>query len=145
MHVERLIRKKGRLPSFVRPFLGSISDAWILETSIVDPSTCTLTSWTRNLDHKLFLQVNDVTKYTATDLTVGRVSAEHSMSFVSSFGKWGIKDKIENWSYSQCKDRLMRSRQGMSYVMEQLRARGMNTFSKMQAAGIGFQNEMEPN
>uniref|UniRef100_A0A060T329 ARAD1C37576p n=1 Tax=Blastobotrys adeninivorans TaxID=409370 RepID=A0A060T329_BLAAD len=132
LHTERLIRKKGRLPEFVKPFLGKISQSWILETTIVDPRSSTLESCSRNLDHTRVLKVVERSTYTAQSLN-SPATVSNRVSFVSNFG-WGqgIRGRIENWSYKRFHQNIAQSRRGMAYVMQQLRERGLQSYRQMQ-------------
>ncbi|CAN6609385.1 protein Ups1p, mitochondrial [Trichomonascus vanleenenianus] len=131
LHTERLIRKKGRLPAFIKPFLGKISESWVLETTIVDPTNAKMESWTRNLDHTAVLKVDEFTVYQADSLRATCTRAHNNVSFVSNFG-WGVREKIENWSYKRFMKNIQQSRKGMSFVMEHLREKGIKAFRQMQ-------------
>lgn len=129
-HSEKLIRKRGRIPNFARPFLGNISESWILETCVVDPNTGEMQTLTRNLDHTFFLKVEENTVYRASGQ--GSTHVEHSMSFSSNFGRWGIKERIEDWCYKHSQERIQSSRRGMAFVMEQVRNMGVKAYTQMQ-------------
>lgn len=144
LHTERLIRKKGRLPGFIKPFLGKISDTWILESTKIDADNCLLESRTRNLDHTRVLQVDEYTKYTAGSLHSPRTAVCYNVSFVSNFG-WGVRDRIENWSYKRFSKNISQSRKGMSFVMRNLREKGITAFRQYQlkAASYGTMHSEE--
>lgn len=129
--IERLIKKKGRLPAFVKPFLGKISESWVLETTVVDPSNTRIESWTRNLDHTRVLKVEEFVVYNAQSLNSPYTFVTSNVSFVSSFG-WGIRERIEKWSYNRFCKNIANSRMGMSFVMSHVREKGLNAFRQMQ-------------
>jgi 4-amino-4-deoxychorismate lyase len=138
LHTERLIRKKGRLPGFIKPFMGKISESWVLETTKIDPNNCLLESRTRNLDHTKVLKVDERTVYKSDSLAAPTTLVSHNVSFVSNFG-WGVRDRIENWSYRRFSRNIAESRKGMAFVMRNLREKGVTAFRQYQlkAAQLG--------
>lgn len=137
LYTTKLIRKTGRLPKFIKPFLGNAAETWIVEYSVVDPVLQSMDTCTFNLDHTRVLKVEERTRYTANNVTSGNGSdettkARYHVLFSSNFGKWGIKDRIENWSYTRFHENVMKSRRGMSFVMESLREKGLSAFRQMQ-------------
>lgn len=55
----RLVVKTGRLPNFIKPFLGDNLNSWIIEKIIVNPKTQRLNSYTSNIDHHKFIRVEE--------------------------------------------------------------------------------------
>lgn len=113
------------------PFLGKVAESWVIEYSVVDPNEHTMNTWTSNLEHRGVLKVEENTLYKA-DIHKPITHAEYNVLFSSNFGRWGIKDKIENWSLSKFRENILKSRRGMSFVMEHLREKGVSTFRQMQ-------------
>lgn len=143
LYTTKLIRKTGRLPKFIKPFLGNAAETWIVEYSVVDPKARTMDTCTYNLDHTRVLQVEERTFYheqphaqTATASSVPTTTARYHVLFTSNFGgKWGgIRDRIESWSYSRFDQNVLKSRRGMSFVMESMREKGIQAFRQMQMA-----------
>lgn len=130
LRIDRLIRKRGKLPAFIRPFLGSVSESWVLETSIVDPHNLELKSWARNLDHTRFLRVDDISIYTSPSASAMSTKVHHQVLFTSNLNTF-LRDRIEQWSYRQFKARAASSREGMSFVMQQLREKGIKAYLQM--------------
>ena len=126
LYTTKLIRKAGRLPKFIKPFLGNAAETWIVEFAVVDPQREVMETCTYNLDHTRVLKVTEKTAYEKTPL--GGTMARYDVLFTSNFGKWGVKDRIENWSYTRFHQNVMKSRRGMSFVMESLREKGLNAF-----------------
>ncbi|AMD19596.1 HCL555Wp [Eremothecium sinecaudum] len=118
LHSIRLIKKSGKLPSWVKPFLGRISDSWIIEQSLVDPAKSLLRTYTKNLDHTRIIQVEEHTQYRYDDST-GTTQVDSKVKFCSAFGM-GIKNRIEEWSHRRFDENIKRSRLGMSFVMDKL-------------------------
>lgn len=104
--------------------MGKISETWILETTIVDPKTQTLESWTRNLDHTRVLKVKEYSRFFGDN---SNTMVKNHVSFESNFG-WGVRDRIENWSYKKFIKNVTQSRKGMSFVMSELREKGMKGY-----------------
>lgn len=129
---ERLIRKQGRLPWFAKKVLGNIDVTMILETTVVDPSTATLDSWTRNLEHTRILKVDEYIRFKADSLDSPSTTYTNKMVFTCNFGSWSIRDRIEKWCYKQSIDRLKNSHRSMSYIMKNLHDKGLIAYSQMQ-------------
>ncbi|SCU81496.1 LAME_0B07360g1_1 [Lachancea meyersii CBS 8951] len=115
----RLIKKTGRLPQWVKPFLGKISDSWIIERSEVDVKNQVLRTYTRNLDHTRIIQVEEFTTY-RFDSTTEKTQASSSVKFSSGFNAT-IRSRIEQWSHARFDENIQRSRLGMAFVMEKLK------------------------
>ncbi|VVT46552.1 uncharacterized protein SAPINGB_P001270 [Magnusiomyces paraingens] len=153
LYTTRLIRKNGRLPKFIMPFLGKVAESWIVEYSVVDPVNQTMKTWTSNLEHRGVLKVEEQTEYKAvvpTDISNSNSSnhnnnnnnnnnknalmtaATYNVLFSSNFGRWGIRDRIESWSLSKFRENVQKSRRGMAYVMERMREKGLTAFGEIQ-------------
>lgn len=123
--VKRLIRKKGRLPSMLRFVVGSVTDTWTLESSVVDPKARTLTSWVRNLDHTKIMRVDDYSTYEGTQ-TGTRVL--HEVRFKSGLTR-GIREKLEDWGKKQFVKTLENSREGLHFAVRRLQQASLVTSS----------------
>lgn len=133
LYTTRLIRKAGRLPRFIKPFLGKVAESWVVEYSIVDPGQQTMNTWSSNLEHRGILKVEEHTIYKASAHSkFSTTLADYHVLFSSNFDRWGIKDRIESWSLSKFRENIMKSRRGMSFVMENLREKGIAAFRQMQ-------------
>ncbi|SCU92466.1 LANO_0E01002g1_1 [Lachancea nothofagi CBS 11611] len=117
----RLIKKTGRLPQWVKPFLGKISDSWIIEKSEVDIKNKELRTYTRNLDHTRIIQVEEFTTY-RYNAQSGETDASSKVKFSSGFNV-GVRNRIERWSHTKFDENVKRSRLGMAFVMEKLEQR----------------------
>ncbi|CCE63787.1 hypothetical protein TPHA_0F03060 [Tetrapisispora phaffii CBS 4417] len=121
LHTVRLIKKKGKLPRWVRPLLNNISDSWIVEFSVVDPRLNILKTYTKNLDHTRIIKVEEFTDY-QYDKANEYTSVNSMVKFSSGF-RLGIKNKIENWSLNKFNENIINSRRGMSFVMKKIKER----------------------
>lgn len=125
LHQTKLIKKSGRLPQFIKPFLGKITTSWIIEKTIVNAKTKELITFNCNIDHKKIIRVEEFNFYKFNfkeNVTNSFVTVKFSSGFSQKFGLGlGIKDKIENWSKNKFSDNLMKSRKGLQYVMDSVK------------------------
>lgn len=119
LHTTRLIKKAGRLPRWSKPFLGRISESWIIEFSVVDPRQLSMRTYTRNLDHTKIIQVEEHTTYRQAERNIRSTSCLSQVKFSSGFNV-GIRNKIEDWSRSRFDENIKKSRLGMAFVMQEL-------------------------
>ncbi|AOW03147.1 PRELI-like family-domain-containing protein [Yarrowia lipolytica] len=129
LHTTRLILKQGRLPRFVKPFLKHISESWIIEKSVVDPKQMEMETWSSNLEHRYILKVEERTTYRREGAGTW---SQNQVSFVSNFAGWGVKDRIEKWSLDRFGENTAKSRQGMAFVMDLLKEKGLMHFQRVQ-------------
>lgn len=118
LHTTRLIRKRGKLPSWVKPFLGKISHTWIVETTVLDPKTRKMLAYQRNLDHKRIIHVEEFTNY-EYDIDQELTKVSYRVKFSSGFRGLGIKDRIEAWSHNRFQENIKNTNLGLAYVMQQ--------------------------
>ncbi|AET39734.1 Ups1p Ecym_4714 [Eremothecium cymbalariae DBVPG len=121
LHTTRLIKKTGKLPAWIKPFLGRITESWIIEMSVVDAQRGQLLTYTRNLDHTRVIKVEEYTHYhyiKRDDTTL----VDSKVKFSSGF-RMGIKHKIEEWSHRKFAENIKKSRLGMAFVMDKLETR----------------------
>lgn len=127
LHQTKLIKKSGRLPNFIKPFLGKITTSWIIENTIVDPKTKEMITYNCNLDHRKIIRVEEYNTYKFDfnkKVTNSFVTVKFSSGFNQKFGLGlGIKDRIENWSKNKFSDNLFKSREGLAIVMETVKQR----------------------
>lgn len=116
LYSTRLIRKKGKLPKWVLPFLGKISHTWVIEKTILNPETKTLQSYTRNLDHTLIMRVEEYTTY-QYDESMDKTTVLYNVKFSSRFKGFGVRERIEAWSHNRFKENIKNTTNGMAYVM----------------------------
>lgn len=123
----KLIKKSGRLPNFIKPFLGKITTSWIIERTIVDPISMEMETYNCNLDHRKIIRVEELNSYKydfEDNVTNSNVTVKFSSGFSHRFGLGiGIKDRIENWSKNKFSSNLMRSREGLKIVMDSVKER----------------------
>jgi hypothetical protein len=123
----KLIKKSGRLPQFVKPFLGKITTSWIIENTIVDPKSKEMITYNCNLDHRKIIRVEEFNTYKFDfnkKVTNSHVTVKFSSGFSHKFGLGlNIKDRIENWSKNKFSSNLIRSREGLNIVMNSVKER----------------------
>ncbi|KAK6453930.1 PRELI-like family-domain-containing protein [Scheffersomyces xylosifermentans] len=120
LRTTRLVVKTGRLPQFIKPFLGNSLNSWIIEKSVVDPKSKILLSYTANVDHRKFIKVEEYLKYSCDD---GKSTlVESKVKFSSNFV--GFKQRIEQWSHNRFSSNMSNSREGLKFVMNKLKEKG---------------------
>ncbi|KAJ3414910.1 hypothetical protein HDV05_005859 [Chytridiales sp. JEL 0842] len=119
----RLFLKKGKTPSWGRSILPK-SEAYILETSTLDPLTRTFTTTTKNLSHtKLMLVVETQTIQPHPEDVEGRTEIKTSAEIVSNTGWVPIRQRIEGFGLKRLKDNTFKSSRGLLHVLERLKAK----------------------
>ncbi|KAI8826248.1 PRELI-like family-domain-containing protein [Fimicolochytrium jonesii] len=121
MSTTRLFLKKGAIPKWGRS-LFNVRDAFILETSTVDPRTQTMTTVTRNLSHKKIMLVEETQTYTPRiDDPINCTQLRTNVRIISNTGWAPIKSRIEGFGLSKFKDNTIRSSKGLMHVLERLK------------------------
>mgnify|MGYP001167222968 CR=1 FL=1 len=119
LRTTKIIVKTGRLPKFIKPFLGTHLDSWIIEKTIINPKTNQMLSYTSNVDHRKFIRVEEYLKYSANSPFSTLV--ESKVRFSSNL--FGFKQKIEEWSRNRFSSNMVNSREGLKYVVDKLNER----------------------
>lgn len=119
LYTTRLLLKKGKIPAWSTRFLGNIGESYIVETSVVDREKMEMETITRNLDHTKIMTVKETQTYRsgrgAGDVTEVTTRAE----IISQLG-WGLTNQIEGFGYKKFRENIMKSRQGMAFILERL-------------------------
>ncbi|KAK6198552.1 PRELI-like family-domain-containing protein [Scheffersomyces amazonensis] len=116
LRVTRLVVKRGRLPQFIKPFLGSNLDSWIIEKSVTNPKSNTLLTYSANVDHRKFIKVEEYLKYSSSEGS--KTLVEGKVKFSSNL--IGFKQRIEEWSHRRFSSNINNTREGLKYVMNRL-------------------------
>lgn len=123
LHITRLIRKQGNVPTWAKPLFRNITTSWIIEKIKVDPQTKYMQTYTTNLEHTKIIRVQQYTNYVQKNNdhvdVISRV--KFSSQFRQVYGL-GIKDRIENWSHSRFIENINKSRQGLLLVIKNFNA-----------------------
>lgn len=119
LHIKRLILKTGRLPQFIKPFLGNALDSYIVENSIIDPKRKTIKSYTANIDHRKFIKVEEYLNYSSK--AKFNTNVDYKVKFSSNF--LGFAKRIEEWARNKFHKNITNTTQGLSFVMNQLNRR----------------------
>jgi hypothetical protein len=117
LRTTKLVVKTGRLPQFIKPFLGSSLDSWIIERSIIDPSSRTMKCYTANVDHRKFIKIEESLHYSSIKSNLSTV-VNYEVKFSSNF--LGFTKKIEEWSRNKFHNNLKNTREGLKFVMNKL-------------------------
>lgn len=116
LRTTRLVVKRGALPEFIRPFLGTSLVLWVIEKSIIDPAAKTVLAYSANVDHRKVVKVEEFLTY---DCSSGGTQLEVNVRFSLNF--FGLKSRIEEWSKDKFTKNLANLRQGFMYVIKNLR------------------------
>jgi len=128
----RLILKRGKLPTWSNKLFKNISESWVLEDSLVDPLKRIMYTRTRNLDHTRVLQVEESQVYSANEQDE-RTNVVTEARIVSQFG-WGVTNRIEKFAQSKFGEHVHTSREGMVFILQELRKNGWNGLRLRSAA-----------
>lgn len=115
--ITKLMVKTGRLPVFIKPFLGTDLQSWIIEKTIINPRTNQLLTYSANIDHRKFIKVEEYLTYSQ----VGENSTEVRGKVLFSSNFVGFKQKIEDWSRNRFTSNIDKSRHGLTHVMNELK------------------------
>ncbi|KAL7752552.1 hypothetical protein RI367_002086 [Sorochytrium milnesiophthora] len=128
LHTVRLHLKSGMVPKWGAALFKSAPYAFILEDTVVDAETKTMTTRTRNLDHRRFLYVEEISVVRehpeVKDWYPFFVSTEMTTEarIVSNIG-WGLTQKLEMFGLQRFTNNMTNSRQGLLHVLATLRNR----------------------
>ncbi|KAI5961901.1 uncharacterized protein KGF55_003872 [Candida pseudojiufengensis] len=129
LNITRIIVKTGRLPKFVRPFLGSTNlNSWIIEKLIINPKTKTMKSYTSNIDHRKFIRIEEFLNFQTDKSLLNLIECNAKVKFSSNL--IGLKSKIEEWSHQKFSKNINNSRDGLTYVMNKMKEKGKYYFIK---------------
>ena len=129
LHSTRLLKKRGKLPAWGQR-LFNVSETFIIEETVVDPHTRTMTTQTRNLDHTKVLQVIEQqvmrplsTTPSSDDGETGQASTlvETSARMISPISILG--SRIEGVGVSTFRRNFEKSRLGMQTILDAMRDR----------------------
>lgn len=118
LRTTKLVVKEGKLPHFMRPFLGGNLHLFVIEKSIIDPKLQTLDAYCANVDHRKFLKVEEYLQYKCGGM---QTSIEARVKISSNFV--GFKEKIEKWCHDKFTTNMTNSRNGLMYVMTKFERR----------------------
>lgn len=127
LFTTRLIRKKGKLPTWVSFLVGNVArgrapvnESWVIEYSVVDQRQMVMKTYIRNLDHIKLLSVEERTEY-RWDQVHQYTSVSSQVTFTcNAISQLSLKEKIENMARSKFEESVKRSRQGMSLVLQRI-------------------------
>lgn len=118
--ITKLMVKTGRLPKFIKPFLGTNLNSWIIERTIINPKTKKLLTYSANIDHRRFIKVEEYMLYSEMD----KVSTKLTSRVMFSLNFIGFKQRIEEWSRDRFTSNLNKSRDGLTHVMNEFKTKG---------------------
>lgn len=116
LYVTKLLVKTGRLPGFIKPFLGNVLDSYIIENSIIDPKNKSIKSFTANIDHRKFIKVEEYLNYSSLSNHLTHV--DYKVKFSSNF--LGFTKRIEEWARNKFQNNIQNTREGLKFVMNKV-------------------------
>jgi len=119
LHTTRLVLKRGILPSWARKFFN-VSEAYILEDTVIDPKARVMRTLTRNITHSHIMQILEMQNITPATQGFGSMTMVKTEARVKSGLGWGLKGRVEGFGARRFADQAARSREGMKYVLERL-------------------------
>ena len=122
LYTVRLFLKTGSVPKWGQTILRQGSKAFIVEESLIDPQSQTMTTRTRNLSHMSMMQVIETIIYRPHPQNPSWTLAESEVTVKSGLG-WGLSSRIESFGVKRFADNMQRSRQGMLHVLRDLNRR----------------------
>ncbi|KAI9350880.1 PRELI-like family-domain-containing protein [Obelidium mucronatum] len=122
LHTTRLFTKEGRLPKWSKSMF-SLSEAYILEISELDPVKKTFKTVTRNLSHAKLMLVEETQIVSPTDSKPSGTAIHITARIISNTGWFAVRSRIEQFGASKIRENTMRSSIGLMHVIEDLKRR----------------------
>ncbi|CAB4385326.1 MSF1-domain-containing protein [Rhizophagus irregularis] len=119
LRTTRLILKRGVIPKWGRGLIKN-SEACIIEESMVNPKNKTMITLTKNITHARAMQVEEWQTYRVDPNNREYTQVKTEAKIISNFG-WGLTDRVELLGIKKFTDNTMKSRKGMSHVLEMIR------------------------
>lgn len=120
LFITRVFVKKGRLPQFIVPFLGTTLNSWIIEKIMINPSSKTMYSYTSNIDFRKFIRIEEHLKFTKKE---SHTYVQGKVKFTSNF--IGFSRRIELWCHNKFSSNLKNSRKGVTHVMNTFKCKNL--------------------
>ncbi|CAG8435796.1 5370_t:CDS:2 [Scutellospora calospora] len=114
LRTTRLILKRGVLPKWGNGV------TYIIEESIVNPKTQTMITLTKNITHARIMQVEEWQTFRVDPNNREFTQVKTEARVISNFG-WGLTERVEGFGIKKFADSTMKSRKGMSLVLEKIR------------------------
>ncbi|KAL8585810.1 hypothetical protein ACOMHN_065160 [Nucella lapillus] len=119
LYTRRLLTKTNAVPRWGERFIpSSARNMCIVEESVVDPLTCTLTTYTRNIAMKNVMSVEEKCVY-RTNPTNGQWTLCEKQAWVSS-SIFGFASAIQAFGLERFKKNAAKASLGYEHVLERL-------------------------
>lgn len=123
---KRLLVKKGTLPSYAKMIVGEVASRTnIVEESIIDPISRTITTYTRNIGLTHIMQIEEKCVYRPDPVSPYMRTICERQAWVSS-GLSRVSKIVTEFGLSRFKKSTQRATKGLIHVLEQLRLAGQN-------------------
>lgn len=115
LFTKRLLCKSGRLPCWGERYFQGLKYVYIIEESIVDLSTNTLTTYTRNIGKQHWMSVEERCIYTKSPECSSWVDC-HRQSWIDS-GVRGLSSIVSSYGMQRFKNNVNKTVLGFNYVL----------------------------
>lgn len=119
LHTVRLLLKKGVIPSWGRA-LFRVQEAFVIETSIVNPKTKEMLIVTHNLNHRKLLLVQELQTIKPDENNSFFTSISIVNTLRSNYGWSSIRSKIESFGLARVKSHALESSKALLHSIERL-------------------------
>ncbi|KAJ3268822.1 hypothetical protein HDV01_002174 [Terramyces sp. JEL0728] len=114
LHSTRLFLKKGKIPSWGAALI-KIPEAYILETSSVNPKTKEMVIHQHNLSHTKLLLIKETLRITEMESIT---KLKNSVTVISNTGFTPIRERLEKFGLSRFEQNTLNSFKGLIHVLE---------------------------
>lgn len=118
LFTKRLLCKSGKLPRWGERYFGGLKFVYIIEESVVDLPTQTLTTYTRNIGKQHWMSIEEKCIYTKTSECDGWVECRRQ-AWIDS-GVKGLTRVIASYGMSRFRNNLKKTVDGFNHVLTSL-------------------------
>lgn len=115
LFTKRLLCKSGRLPRWGERYFQGLKYVYIIEESMVDLSTNSLTTYTRNIGKQHWMSVEERCIYTKSQECSSWVDC-HRQSWIDS-GVRGLSSIVSTYGMQRFKNNVNKTVLGFNYVL----------------------------
>ncbi|KAI9027697.1 PRELI domain-containing protein 1, mitochondrial [Hyaloraphidium curvatum] len=121
LHTLRLLVKTNHMPAWGAALFKVAMHGYILEQSVVDPRTRTMTTTTKNITHTTLMEVTEWSTLRPDDSGSGtRVDVEALVSCTLRTGGSFLRSRVEAFGVQRFEKNVGKARVGMEWVLARL-------------------------
>lgn len=125
LFTKRLLCKSGRLPKWGERYFGGLKYVYIIEESVVDLSSKTLTTYTRNIGKQHWMSVEEKCVYTKNPECEDSVECCRQ-AWINS-GVRGLSSVVSSYGMQRFRKNLNKTIDGFNHVLKHLYTPDANT------------------